>query len=539
MGKLAKSMNKKIVLDTKQVNKGNSDYLTNPGMGLELLAKLVSNKSSHRKVDTLLYEIYEMIHLEFMELSDNESSIQSAQAYKGLMDAYQELTDICYFPSFENKNILAIGGHFSAGKSRFLNAITNNKRLLPVDQTPTTSIPTYILKGKSDSVHILNKFQNKLEISKDALKVIAHDFNRTYNLSFSHLLKLITIESEHFQHENVMFIDTPGYSKVDEINNKYSNTDENIAREHLRIADRLIWLTDINDGTIPNGDIQFIKSLAHEMPILFVLNKADMVPEKQRQEVVDAAKATLVKAEIDFEAVIPYSSSEGCEYSTSKNGIQTFISSVNTTKAGTNIIFKFISVIKEFLAHHESQKIWEDSNNTLLKTMEMDGALQATLKDTPRVGLNSMGKRVRKNRDNLSRLKNAILIYQKRLEEKIKEVLDVQGISIIEHTYTLNKSTKKTSSKPVKYPEFFAAIDSKVKTIETITIDTRNIMGKVMKVASSGVSIKLEGGISAHISTEQIKKHGWAMPGLVFKEDMAVTVRLTSKNSGFVKLQLK
>lgn len=511
-----------------------NQYLSDTAEGLKLLTSLVSNKNKRDKTDLVLDEIYKMIHEDFFELSRNDVSPKSAQAYKGLIDAYQDLVEICFFPAIENKHIVAVGGHFSAGKSKFLNSIIGDKRLLPIDQTPTTSIPAYILKGTNDSIFALNQYQNRVEIDKAALKVIAHDFNRTYNLSFSHLLKLITIERKDFMYNNIMFIDTPGYSKADTVKNRHSNTDENIAREHLRSADLLIWLIDIKNGTIPNEDIRFIRSLNMQQPVLFVLNKADMKIDKEIKKVVDTVRANVEKAQLPVYDVIAYSSNLAKEYSPSGSVIKKFMKEINTLKPGTDIVDKFKNVFEEFLSYHQSQKELERSTRKIINESLFD----SEMKDENREALTAVTGRFKKQVDDL--IKNEMIFndFNKKLQEKVIEALKLQNIQIVEGVNISLPKTVHSKQKKMRRFRFSASVDKKIERVRDTITDTNNISGKVVKVSSALIIIKILDGIDVVVGNAEIKKQTGRNGSELFKEDMGVTVQYAGKNKAYVQAEL-
>ncbi len=512
---------------------GANRYLTDPGEGLKLLADLVSNKSKGNKTDKILDEIYKMITEEFFDLAQNDVSPRSAKAYKGLLDAYNDLVEICLFPAIENKHIVAVGGHFSAGKSKFLNSIIGDKKLLPIDQTPTTSIPTYILKGKEDTITALNYFENKIELDSDALKVIAHDFHRTYGLSFSHLLKLITVERKNFPYENIMFIDTPGYSKADTIKTRHSNTDENIAREHLRSAELLIWLIDIKNGTIPNEDIGFIKSLKMEEPILFVINKADLKIEKEIQKVVKSVRENVLKADLPLYDVIAYSSSEGKEYTKKGNVLKDFLKKINTVRPGTDIIEEFDDVFEEFLSYHQSQKELERSTRTILNESVFD----PDMNPETQLALNSIAQRIKKEVDKLIQFEQVFEDFSKRLKEKVIEALQSQNIKITDGSEVKLNRSYRDKGKAKTY-RFSASVDNKINERLNDIADINNIQGKIVKVSNALTKIKVLNNIDVIITDTEIKKETGKSGVDIFKEDQNVSVQYTGKNKAFVEVKL-
>ncbi|TOF43990.1 GTP-binding protein, partial [Vibrio parahaemolyticus] len=94
----------------------------------------------------------------------------------------------------------------------------------------------------------------------------------------------------------LIFLDTPGYSKSD----NQQKIDENIARQHLRVADYLIWLVDSQNGTVPQQDIDFLQSLELDQPVLVVMSKADKKLESEVKSIIKVAKADLENAEISY-----------------------------------------------------------------------------------------------------------------------------------------------------------------------------------------------------------------------------------------------
>ncbi len=128
-------------------------------------------------------------------------------------------------------------------------------------------------------------------------------------------------------YENIAFLDTPGYSKSD----GEKEIDKNVALNHLKNIDSLIWLIDIDNGTIRDGDIKFIQSLNFDGDILFIVNKSDKKPLSDVKNIIDSIKDTLKSRGIDFVDVVAYSSHENREY-LSNNTIKKFLYRNNRIK---------------------------------------------------------------------------------------------------------------------------------------------------------------------------------------------------------------
>lgn len=88
---------------------------------------------------------------EFLEFASGVDSLKEKEiALLTIQEIKKELQLVASYPSLFQKNMVAVGGGFSAGKSTFLNNLLGLKLKLPEDMNPTTAIPTYCLKGKKE-----------------------------------------------------------------------------------------------------------------------------------------------------------------------------------------------------------------------------------------------------------------------------------------------------------------------------------------------------------------------------------------------------
>ena len=102
------------------------------------------------------------------------------ELYTDFKSEYEKFRDFILYDSLIGKNIVALGGGFSSGKSSFLNAL-NGEAALPEDVDPSTSVPTYIVNGKKYKVLGINIFDTKVEIETREIKKIAHGFGEIYD----------------------------------------------------------------------------------------------------------------------------------------------------------------------------------------------------------------------------------------------------------------------------------------------------------------------------------------------------------------------
>ncbi|WP_462409385.1 dynamin family protein [Neobacillus sp. Marseille-QA0830] len=316
--------------------------MDNPEEALILISNLLQTKQTSTELKRAMHRLERLIQVDFRKFAGKFDMEDEIAVYQKLLQIVDKIKEINRIQILNRKNFLAIGGGFSAGKSKFLNSIIGTE-LLPEDQTPTTSIPTYMMKG-TEKLSAYTFRNQVLDIDQEALKALSHEFYNRYKISFSKILKNINVQTPYFPYENLILLDTPGYTKAESYKSE-SNTDEHIAREQLRIADFIIWLIDIDDGVITDKDLEFIAKLRANVPILFVFNKADIKPESQVKEIVINAKNIIYSKGLNVFGVTAYSSLEQKEYT--GEFISAFFEYANKPlRKGMTFIDEFAEAIK-------------------------------------------------------------------------------------------------------------------------------------------------------------------------------------------------
>jgi len=300
------------VAEEEVVEEESNRYLRNSDMGLELITKLLSSEIEETQVNLKFSLLERLIDVEYYDFANRSDIANEAEIYAMMMRAKLSLEEAIKFPFLTNKKVIAIGGGFSAGKSRFVNSLLGDD-ILPTDTRPTTSIPTYISNGAITNIYAYNIFGNKIRIDREAVSAISHAFTSRFKVGFTQILKNITLQSNKMPFKNLVFLDTPGYTKSDTYK-KADNTDEHVAREHLKLADGLLWLIDIEKGTIPQQDIEFIRSLNFKRPIFFIFTKADKKEPSEINKILKVAKENLKSAGIPIAGLTAYSAVERKEY---------------------------------------------------------------------------------------------------------------------------------------------------------------------------------------------------------------------------------
>lgn len=267
------------------------------------------------------------------------------EMFYNLKKILKKIYEVNLNPALKNKNIIGVAGGFSSGKSTFLNSIIE-REMLPQDIETSSAIPTYILKG-SEGIKAQNFFLKSFDLTESELNAISHQFQTKYNITFSRILENITVSLDSFPYDNICFLDTPGYTKSD-LNLKSNNTDRETAKKHLLATDYIIWVCDIENGTIKKEDLDFIKALhlSKEKEILVILNKCDKKTREDSKKIKDQVEKEIIKNKINIFGVALYSSFEKEEYT--DDIISKFLKKLNGRRTNLNYLEE-LEVIRDNL----------------------------------------------------------------------------------------------------------------------------------------------------------------------------------------------
>ncbi len=250
----------------------------------------------------------EQIIKELREKLEKNAPSNFPELYFDFTQEFERFKDFILYDSLIGKNIVALGGGFSSGKSTFLNTVLG-KDILPAEIIPSTSVPTYIVYGHNDEAYGINTFRSRVPMDIEDVGLLAHGFGKEegkQEITLGHLLSNIFISTNRLKFKNLVLLDTPGYSKP-EGENYSAKTDENIARNQLNSANYILWFIQSDGGTIHKDDVEFIKALDPDIPKLFILNKADKVNPSERAETVKHVREVLLKNNIKFVDIFLYS----------------------------------------------------------------------------------------------------------------------------------------------------------------------------------------------------------------------------------------
>ncbi|GAA7098033.1 GTPase [Helicobacter pylori] len=279
------------------------NHQNNHQVGLKERYDLIARILNSRIENEGLEEYQSVLNNEFLEFSSGVDSLKEKEIALLMLQAIEkELQLVAGYPSLFHKNMVAVGGGFSAGKSTFLNKLLGLKLKLPEDTLPTTAIPTYCFKGKKES---LMGFSQNADMVELPYLTFDHNFLNSLGFNLKEIMPLMLLSAPSVLFEFLCFIDTPGYNPS---NQGYTGGDKQASKESLKHAEHILWLISCEHGGIEGDDLEYLQELYEEgRQVFIVVSRADRCTKRQLEEVAVKIKETLEDRGIEFSGIGTYS----------------------------------------------------------------------------------------------------------------------------------------------------------------------------------------------------------------------------------------
>ncbi len=387
-------------------------------------------------VERYFREFEALLEDDYRRFASEENYPQEADAYADLRDMFDEMSEIRLAPRLASRNICAVAGGFSSGKSSFLNAlIGGDEEILPTQITPTTAIPTYIFHVDGElSVNTFNHNGGSVEIAADMFQKMTHSFKRSYGIELKRLVHRVSIYTPALSSsKNLAFIDTPGYTNPEEASD--SNRDENIALANMLKAHFLIWVVDCEKGTIPEQDIHFIRKFlssdeyrTKKGRIYLVLNKGDKKTNQQRKDILKVARETATKHQVPLAGIGVYSSHEREWYAHLDSSFEAFLTRVNRARqASTRKLSKEVEdVFQLYVDYHREEGNQLRKASGLLNRLALALSSDAAEQEPTKLGADLSERRayIRGELANHERLEKEARRLQERFSSSVEGFVD-------------------------------------------------------------------------------------------------------------------
>ena len=316
--------------------------------------------------DRSFHEFERLLKRDYQEFARHDNYPAEAAAHDQLLDIFSRMSRIRLAPHLASRNVCAVAGSFSSGKSSFLNSISGgNEDVLPTEITPTTSLPTYIFHvdvGKL-TIDIFNHDGGKKQIDKQTFWEMTHSFERKYDVQLKALVDRVAICTPNLKDwKRIALVDTPGYTNPDA--NQHAKGDRQVALEQLLGCRFLIWVVDCEKGTLPQEDISFIREFlkrpsskegpSDRKPIYIVLNKADKKAQERKKildQVIDISK----RNSLPYFGIGLYSAHEDNWYLHHEKPFREFLRLVNQAEVTIDFEREVGSVFDQYIQYHEGE----------------------------------------------------------------------------------------------------------------------------------------------------------------------------------------
>ncbi|WJI94594.1 dynamin family protein [Helicobacter pylori] len=394
----------------------------------DLIARILNAKMENKGLE----EYQCILDNNFLEFASGVDSLKEKEiALLELQEIKKELQLVASYPSLFQKNMVAVRGGFSAGKSSFLNHLLGLNLKLPENLTPTTAIPTYCLKGEREV--LMGCSQNGGVVELPYL-TFDHKFLDSLGFNLKEIMPSLLLSAPSVPFEFLCFIDTPDY---DAPNQGYTGGDRQVSEEYLANAKSILWVMDCDRGPIQGNDLNYLQELyeEHGKQVFIVLNKADLKITIQLEEIAVQTKETLEDNGIEFLGIGVYSSEryqeikEFSEKSPVFDSLEKFLTELNKKGEKQNEI---LSVLYEVHLAYE-KAIKED----LSKFKRYQDALHSIKLDLMQKGFDDFSdasfnkieslkkeffNQEQSKRENLAQLNQVINLFKKSIDKVFDRV---------------------------------------------------------------------------------------------------------------------
>ncbi|UOR80961.1 dynamin family protein [Helicobacter pylori] len=361
---------------------------------------------------------------EFLAFSNEVEFKEQAVALRALQELGNELQLVESYPSLFQKNMVAVGGGFSAGKSTFLNHLLGLNLKLPENLTPTTAIPTYCLKGEREV--LMGCSQNGGVVELPYL-TFDHKFLDSLGFNLKEIMPSMLLSAPSVLFEFLCFIDMPSHNPS---NQGYTDGDRQVSEEYLNHAKHILWFISCERGGIEKSDLNYLQELyeEHGKQVFIVLNKAGLKITIQLEEIAVQTKETLEDNGIEFLGIGTYSSEryqeikEFSEKSPVFDSLEKFLTELNKKGEKQNEILRALYEVG--LAYEKA--IQQDAD----KFKRYQKELRSLELDLMQKGFDDFGDKIFRRIETLKREFSQKERAKQESLERLEEVMDLFKKSI-------------------------------------------------------------------------------------------------------------
>ena len=329
---------------------------------------------------------------EYLEEARQDNYPAEADAFADLMVVRRKISRVRFAPRLAGKNIVAVAGGFSSGKSSFINSLMGAESdLLPTHITPTTSIPTYLHHAASSPLEIaaFNDKGGRHPLDELELHAVTHDFEKRYGISLKQIVDRIVVTSPDLQWDRIAFVDTPGYTNPEDEADQ--RRDEELALEEVLSAHYLVWVVDCAQGTLPESDLAYIerflrrRTRSASQEVYIVISKAEKKPSVERTSILQHIADIAKNAGIPWAGIGMHSAFECAWFEIAGEPMDSFMKKINQCVPDLGFTADVRHVLDQYVDFHRCGAKRCTSEVGLLKRLDLaseeDGAASRLSRD--------------------------------------------------------------------------------------------------------------------------------------------------------------
>lgn len=435
-----KNINSELTKHKNELSEKESDYnkvkteLEETNIKLEEKEETINNHKKaidkHKKVLDILSdrpekneqtEAFDKMRIVYNDLINKciEYDLPSGKLFKNFDELLEKIEDAINFPLFYHKNIIALCGQFSSGKTSMINSFLKDN-ILPTSIEPTTAINTFVVYEKDNDLYIRNCFSGQTKVDKEFYDFVTHTFTKEYDKDVHSMVKYVSLHTQKLKYENIALLDTPGYTGQGQ---DATEDDSNIAMKGIAQADNIIWVVSMENGTIRLNDLDFLeKEELNGKDILIVFNKADVQSEEDIDKIVEESKSLLDSRGIDYKDIVVYSSKYPEDYKEGESKLFNFFESENNS-IERNYLEDLNKIFNEFKKYYEDMDEDLATYTEALNMVKIKSAFDNIKTEYSNISISNAVNKVKNSRDNI---KNFII----ELENSKNKCLDLLGESL-------------------------------------------------------------------------------------------------------------
>lgn len=442
------------------------------------------------------FELYKRRKNEVLECLEN---VKSNISNKKIKDQIDEKINTLK----DDRFIISVFGHFSVGKSSFLNALMGFGEEIVKEAVESSTATIIRLRSPEDDA-MINKV--KLIFNDGNIEIIdIKDLstytskNKSFNVEENIKEAIVYIKSKYLEN-GVEIVDTPGFNSTN-----ISHTE--IAQNHVPNSDACIFLFSY-DKVGSDVEFKFLEYINQYMDrVFFVINKIDMCDNTQ--ESVEDTKNDLIgkmdKRNIDYQGKLFYPISSKL----AKEGIK----ENSDGKMESSRFIEFTNSLSNYLTSEENIKDrLQQPLNFAIKLLEdekvaIKDSIDNCNKDSEDIA-NEINKRKRKieelekelkekNRNIKKRVQDEIRQAKRKTEVKVSKIVDdvSEELKIFNDSFSIRLVDFKSIATST-YDKFLKSWSYTVEDLESNLID---LLGE--NIDSDEDFSKLEKKIRKHINS--------------------------------------